>query len=746
MSLRSTISQPVSQSSKSPPENLAILRTQWKWAAFSQFFYTFSPLFALDDVSLIDIESDLVEGTSHVIPRITTRLLYTLTYDRKVSLENWQYILRKQYTKRAPHLNPFALRSQSGVHDNKNVAQKPPDDEDTAGHHDDASSTTSNEFNDWDRLSMLQKLDSIQLLTEWQFQNPSRLRTLMKCEDEGASWRIEPIGHDKQKNAYWLIGPDRLWIQRTHPRRPKKKRSMKQNTTNHARKDSFRDSKRRRVDENSNLDGSENHVCHSDTNRRAARTQAKVDLDVHTQTILERCQSHGRRRRAVYNSTSSVRPSGTRVSSRLRGTQQEEWQPLPQEWKEELEEKDSHPDYTSISERILKTGLETESDELSELTELSDDNDRLPPTPYPTSDHEELPNRVVLRDAPEEEPLKDFVEWETICVSSYDWEHIADRFASGTHYSEKGLHKYLIHHLVPSVTERLKATERKRRLEEAITHRKRSSRIALKESKREQVARNRAEEKEKMSRSKRLEARQQREEERRIQQDNPRELRRSERETQQRGRFLFYCVLQPAQLMSLKAEGERRIQKVSFTPAKTNLLAQAGRDLSCEICHLYDANPDDHGPLMSCGSCFKWQHIACNAKARVTTAGLLQGDWDSTDFVCQSCRTRVQISNGLLEIRAPQGGDHMNKPVSRTKTTVRDHQQSYTVTQPCSTTTCGPSWRPNATPLIDHGTSSTSHYVTQPVGPSQERQLALVMQFSLQEYLDLTACFPELPK
>jgi hypothetical protein len=82
---------------------------------------------------------------------------------------------------------------------------------------------------------MLVKLDSIHLLMEWQFQNPQRLRTIMKNDDETALWvslhylstrlsdhvhllayicdcaelfpqRIEPIGYDGKRNAYWLIG------------------------------------------------------------------------------------------------------------------------------------------------------------------------------------------------------------------------------------------------------------------------------------------------------------------------------------------------------------------------------------------------------------------------------------------------------------------------------------------------------------------------------------------------------------
>lgn len=70
-------------------------------------------------------------------------------------------------------------------------------------------------------------------------------------------------------------------------------------------------------------------------------------------------------------------------------------------------------------------------------------------------------------------------------------------------------------------------------MEEAIVHRKRSSRIATKESVREEArlaAKRRAEEAEKMSRAKRLEARLLKEEEGRFRRETARELRRRERE------------------------------------------------------------------------------------------------------------------------------------------------------------------------------------------------------------------------
>jgi hypothetical protein len=44
------------------------------------------------------------------------------------------------------------------------------------------------ELKDWLELPMLTKLDSLHLLTEWQFQNPNRLRSIMKDDDETAQW------------------------------------------------------------------------------------------------------------------------------------------------------------------------------------------------------------------------------------------------------------------------------------------------------------------------------------------------------------------------------------------------------------------------------------------------------------------------------------------------------------------------------------------------------------------------------
>jgi len=44
--------------------------------------------------------------------------------------------------------------------------------------------------------------------------------------------------------------------------------------------------------------------------------------------------------------------------------------------------------------------------------------------------------------------------------------------------------------------------------------------------------------------------------------------------------------------------------------------------------------------MMSCGKCFKWQHIACHDSAD-ERAGHSKRNWDSVEFICQQCRSRM---------------------------------------------------------------------------------------------------------
>lgn len=191
------------------------------------------------------------------------RLLYTLSYDRKVtcvsichrnllpcriflpSLDNWQSALRKQYMKRDPSSNPLgpeptdakahakgefaddqpaplvkadAIEKFAGEVDDEytseqssatrqsspaDIAQKTDSCFDHAkDSHPVSSSNVRNSDSedremgqqlsiDWFSLPMVIKLESMHTLVEWQFQNVTRLRTIMKSDDEFASW----VGH-----------------------------------------------------------------------------------------------------------------------------------------------------------------------------------------------------------------------------------------------------------------------------------------------------------------------------------------------------------------------------------------------------------------------------------------------------------------------------------------------------------------------------------------------------------------------
>lgn len=136
-------------------------------------------------------------------------------------------------------------------------------------------------------------------------------------------------------------------------------------------------------------------------------------------------------------------------------------------------------------------------------------------------------------------------------MSLQEWENITLRFETATHYLEKALYKTLTDDIVPIVCESLrvsvfgslaqcfifknitKEAERQRLKEEALMNRKRSSRIAIKETEKE-TARlavlKQAEEEEKMARARRSEARARREEEERLKRELAREQRRKERE------------------------------------------------------------------------------------------------------------------------------------------------------------------------------------------------------------------------
>jgi hypothetical protein len=163
--------------------------------------------------------------------------------------------------------------------------------------------------------------------------------------------------------------------------------------------------------------------------------------------------------------------------------------------------------------------------------------------------------------------------------------------------------------------------------------RKRSSRIAVKESEKEQArlaAQLKTDEVERMSRSKRLEMRQRRDEEERLKNEQAKEQRQLERDR--------------AAKNDGKSNGNGNLYESRETSTSSSRIASGSQiggnwELDCEICYRHGFNQDDRGPLACCCSCNKWQHIQCHDAADRMT-GRPPRNWEVEGFICASCRSK----------------------------------------------------------------------------------------------------------
>jgi len=159
----------------------------------------------------------------------------------------------------------------------------------------------------------------------------------------------------------------------------------------------------------------------------ATKTPAKKKVDV-KDIYRKQVNISDRGSSAKFEQQRSRRPMGTRVSARLRADIVEEgWQSVPEEWLTG-HTKTTNPNVAQgkppdPGEGDAKKGLEGDCDSISDLTELSSDDQHLNPvtadpssisaTPEPASDD----YRDVVHGGFQTPPA-DFVEWET--VRAYD--------------------------------------------------------------------------------------------------------------------------------------------------------------------------------------------------------------------------------------------------------------------------------------------------------------------------------------
>ncbi|WFD19019.1 DNA-directed RNA polymerase [Malassezia caprae] len=108
---------------------------------------------------------------------------------------------------------------------------------------------------------------------------------------------------------------------------------------------------------------------------------------------------------------------------------------------------------------------------------------------YDAVPESEKAEEVFDSDSELSQPPEDASEWidfETICITKSEWIAFCERFATSKHPDERSLYNYISKEVLPKILEVIQSEEKKAALEAALSNRKRSSRIALRDSEREQ--------------------------------------------------------------------------------------------------------------------------------------------------------------------------------------------------------------------------------------------------------------------
>ncbi|KAF2161837.1 hypothetical protein M409DRAFT_58904 [Zasmidium cellare ATCC 36951] len=231
-----------------PPEQqetLTTLRNMWEFASLMQYIFLFGQVVKIDDdfdiemkrgwilmiVRPQDLETECLKPSpSDKLAHIGLQLLKYVSSHRGLTPEIFDEYTRRQYLAKAPQRNPFG------------------DDEEPV------------KFNDMDVFTRIKVL---QQLSTWTLGNAERIRGMMPQDEDHLSWRMEPLGWDKDDRSYYVLDDNRLYCRTDEPPpppspKPKAKAKSKPKAAK-SRTRGTRASKRRKI-EDSEDDQSEQQV------------------------------------------------------------------------------------------------------------------------------------------------------------------------------------------------------------------------------------------------------------------------------------------------------------------------------------------------------------------------------------------------------------------------------------------------------------------------------------------------------
>ncbi|OLN92861.1 Reticulocyte-binding protein 2-like protein a 4 [Colletotrichum chlorophyti] len=216
-----------SNNTSDEPSLLHRIRNQWQFANLCQWIYLFGKVVKIDDnLDTEEIEAECLRPEAPVLQDIGLALLKFISSHRGLTHELFDEYTRRQYLARAPQKNPFGTDE---------VAAK---------------------FANFDVLT---KISILQQLTQWVMVRPERVREKMEEQKDvdQASWRIEPIGWDKDDRTYFVLDDNRVYRQTDPP--PKPAAPRKKSKTKYG----SRSNKRRRVSATNGTDDADQSMNES---------------------------------------------------------------------------------------------------------------------------------------------------------------------------------------------------------------------------------------------------------------------------------------------------------------------------------------------------------------------------------------------------------------------------------------------------------------------------------------------------
>ncbi|KAK5134145.1 hypothetical protein LTR08_006920 [Meristemomyces frigidus] len=202
---------------------LTELRNMWEFASLMQYIFLFGHVVKIDeDFDIEDLEAECIKPTpSERLSRIGLALLKYVSSHRGLTPDIFDEYTRRQYEAKAPSRNPYG------------------------------DSEEPTKFADMDIFTRIRVLHQ---LSTWTFGNADRIRGMMAQEEDHLSWRMEPLGWDKDDRSYFVLDDNRLYRRSDVPLSPptpppKPKAKSKSKSKKSSKSKATRSSKRRKTDE-----------------------------------------------------------------------------------------------------------------------------------------------------------------------------------------------------------------------------------------------------------------------------------------------------------------------------------------------------------------------------------------------------------------------------------------------------------------------------------------------------------------